>query len=382
MENKKVVFCNVAWMKNYCGITPDDKAVNGGKFVEENDGQCMEVNNFLIHNHKCYGYFTHRGDNLDLKRIDVQYVKLDVADDVTVVWVATNPLSGGRYIVGWYNNAKMYRKWQHYIDTMLGDGSDQWYNFEANSDDCHLIPEILRNFEVPSAPTNGKGKGMGQSNIWYADGDWAKNDFIPKVLTYLSKIQPKCQKLFNDFTYDELYAIAEDKLETAKEVYVLLDELEKQDWYHRDWKRCLSLYNLAIELESNVDTYFERAKCFSSIFYLDESIEDYKKALTYDHNNPVCQFYLMDCYFALNKHAPAIFIGEQMIQQYKTDGIITDEQIFGVYDLLIDLYVEDKDFGKALDNVARMKNVKYIEKQDYVKDREKFVTVEMLKQKK
>lgn len=382
MENKRMVFCNIAWMKNYCGITEDDKAVNGGKYVEEHDGQCMEVNNFLVHNHKCYGYFQHRGDNLDIKRVDEKYVKLDVAENVTVVWVATNPVSGGRYIVGWYDNAKMYRKWQYYIDFSLGDQCEQWYNFEADPSDCHLIPEILRNFEVPSAPTNGAGKGMGQSNIWYADGGWARENFIPKTLAYLKKVEAGCQKLFNDFNNEELYAIADDKFESVAEIWKLLDELEQKDWYHRDWKRCLSLYNLAVEIESSVDTYSERAKCFSHLFYIDEAIENYKKALTYAPNNCICEISLMYCYLALKKYAPAIFMGEQVVKQYKNGGDVDDDLFFEVCSLLVDLYSEEKDFGAALDNIARMKNVKYIEKQDFVKDKEKFINELMLKQKK
>lgn len=30
---KKIVFCNIAWMKKYVGVTDDDKPMNGGKFV-------------------------------------------------------------------------------------------------------------------------------------------------------------------------------------------------------------------------------------------------------------------------------------------------------------------------------------------------------------
>ena len=32
-----VVFCNIAWMKNYRGITDEDQPYNGGSFVKEND---------------------------------------------------------------------------------------------------------------------------------------------------------------------------------------------------------------------------------------------------------------------------------------------------------------------------------------------------------
>ena len=33
----RVLFCNVAWMKYYDGISEDDKPINGGKFIYENE---------------------------------------------------------------------------------------------------------------------------------------------------------------------------------------------------------------------------------------------------------------------------------------------------------------------------------------------------------
>lgn len=35
-ENEKVVFCEIAWMKYYSGVSEDDQPVNGGKYVKEN----------------------------------------------------------------------------------------------------------------------------------------------------------------------------------------------------------------------------------------------------------------------------------------------------------------------------------------------------------
>ena len=33
---KKVIFCNISYMKNYCG-SENDTPVNGGKYIEENN---------------------------------------------------------------------------------------------------------------------------------------------------------------------------------------------------------------------------------------------------------------------------------------------------------------------------------------------------------
>ena len=157
---KKIVFCNIAWMKNYCGITEDDKPYNGGSYVEEN-GDAAESCNFLPNNHYCYGYFASKGQNLNLSRID-KTVGKDVSKiaGITVIWVAN------RKIVGWYENAEMYRKMQEFYDDVLGDSKVYWlYNFKAHENDAYLLPVELGDFNIPSASVEGTGKGMGQANI-------------------------------------------------------------------------------------------------------------------------------------------------------------------------------------------------------------------------
>ena len=33
---KKVIFCEIAWMKYYAGVNDSDKPMNGGKYIDEN----------------------------------------------------------------------------------------------------------------------------------------------------------------------------------------------------------------------------------------------------------------------------------------------------------------------------------------------------------
>jgi len=79
-----------------------------------------------------------------------------------VVWVAQNPNSGGTFVVGWYANATVFRKWQE-----PPQGSERTYHNEplgyyakAEEKSCVLLPVIERMCHVPT----GKG-GMGQANI-------------------------------------------------------------------------------------------------------------------------------------------------------------------------------------------------------------------------
>ena len=184
----KVVFCNIAWMKFYSGITDNDQPKNGGAFVKENKDAC-ESFNFYPYNHYCLGYVRAPGQRLNLARVEDVPDYVNKIDDVTVIWVATNDI--GRHIVGWYEHAEMYRYYQEFYDSVNGEDRCWCYNFVASEKDVYLIPEELRNFRILSASKAGAGLGMGQSNLWYADSAITKEKFVPKVLEYLEKIRPQ-----------------------------------------------------------------------------------------------------------------------------------------------------------------------------------------------
>ncbi|MCM1314195.1 MAG: hypothetical protein NC205_08295 [Prevotella sp.] len=180
----KVIFCNIAYMKSYCG-DENDTPVNGGKYIAENkDGG--EVYNFLEYDGRCYGYFMYYGDMVHIERIEDN--GRNTVDNVLVVWVAKpDKPDSHSVIVGWYKNATVYRYSQTNLSYRYGIYRD--YNIVADAKNCYLLPENKRNFIIPRASKSGKGKGMGQSPIWYADSEYAKKEFVPKVLEYIENYE-------------------------------------------------------------------------------------------------------------------------------------------------------------------------------------------------
>jgi 5-methylcytosine-specific restriction protein A len=175
-------------MKYYNGISTMDKIENGGKYVDET-GIGHEIYNFSPINGKYYGYVrTPRGSNLNLKRIKQNSNEKGYIDNILVIWVATNP-KGGVYVVGWYNNARVFKMYQNHsqktinsFKEKLGEkypsGGDFEYIFEAKIEDCILIDEKDRKLKAPK-------KISGQSPIWYGD---CKED---------SKCQSDTEKIFH-----------------------------------------------------------------------------------------------------------------------------------------------------------------------------------------
>ena len=274
---KKVVFCEIAWMKYYSGIYDDDKPVNGGRYIDEN-GEGGEIFNFFPYNHKCYGYVMHTGNELHIERYDKILKSFDEVKDVTVVWVASDGKSSK--IVGWYEHAVMYRFGQYYYDIQFMGNRYNYYNFVADEKNCYLIDEKDRSFVVPRAPIAGKGRGMGQSQVWYADSPYAQDEFIPKVLEYLDSVRDKCEPIF--FSDDDISVRAKDEGQSVQE---LLEQCEKilcdENCYIYD---AMGYANLAVDKDDCYETRFCRAELLSFLSWYDESEEEYKRALYYEDN--------------------------------------------------------------------------------------------------
>ncbi|MBK6514301.1 MAG: DUF3883 domain-containing protein [Polyangiaceae bacterium] len=175
-----VLVCRVAWMDFYEGVS-GDKPRGGGAYVDQ-EGFGWEIFNFRKESDGAYrGYVRPpgRGDATD-PRINVERLGAGPADDaienVAVFWVAKHPHHGGSFVVGWYDEAKVFREWRPSPrKRALPNGRDAGFMIEARS--ARLLPTDDRRFEIPRATADVAG--MGQSNIWYPPAAWAK-----KLLDY------------------------------------------------------------------------------------------------------------------------------------------------------------------------------------------------------
>lgn len=158
------LFCNICWMSEYKGhrrvFQPDDQPQRGGRWVTEN-GTAHECCNFLPDkNGIVYGHVeTWKGNEngYDTKikieklgaNIDDEYI-----DGISVIWIATHE-NGGRRVVGWYKNARVYRVRQHHENFPTHqhkrDKLDS-YRVVTSEENATLIPENLRSLRLGSGP--------------------------------------------------------------------------------------------------------------------------------------------------------------------------------------------------------------------------------------
>lgn len=180
----KILFCNIAYMLNYEGKTNRDITPTGaGQWVEDNE-DAHEKWNFMNYDGYCYGFVQNKG-KFRLERFEGANKNDNETDQVTIIWCA--PIKSGKtVIVGWYENATLYRDYQDSVFTEA-TGLERIYFSKAKSEDCYLLAENLRTFEIGRASVEGAGRGFGQQNYWYAESDYARNELIPDVREFINK---------------------------------------------------------------------------------------------------------------------------------------------------------------------------------------------------
>ncbi len=181
----EILMCNVAWMKHYRGISEKDYPINGGKYIADN-GYGHEVINYEKNGQFVYGYVQARNTTINIDRIGG--VGRDYVDNVLVVWRARS--TAGSVVIGWYKNARVYRKLQEgnekrefYFD---GDAYYPGYLIRAKHKDTFLIPVQHRDFPVP---VTHKGFGS-QTFVTFLDQNIEEVNKFKRLLTnYIARAE-------------------------------------------------------------------------------------------------------------------------------------------------------------------------------------------------
>lgn len=174
-----MVFFRIGWMHQYRGQTRSDQIKRGGAWVDTH-GYGHEIMNFQPFEGRVYGYGQPTGGRINIDRMGANDGKR--IENAVVVWISTPP-EGGNVVVGWYQNAVVYRDQQapppgsnrQHENEPLG------YYVTTKSEHAVLLPVDERLFPVPYR----RRGGMGQSNIWYADDTSQHGQYRSAILEYM-----------------------------------------------------------------------------------------------------------------------------------------------------------------------------------------------------
>lgn len=335
---KKIIFCNIAWMKNYSG-TNNDPPMNGGQHIKD-VGSGGEVYSFLDDNGKCHGFVRIHGNIALEKHFKEAKAKDEYIDDVLVVWVATNKKKETR-IVGWYKNARVYRSDKDLI-FFANHKESSYYNVVADAKDCYLIPEDLRTFPIHRASEVGCGMGFGQSNIWYAESEFAKKNIVPKVIEYIEDYKGS----YANFVYDlwDLEKEIED-IEFSNDFTKLYEE-GVRNYNQKNFYDSIVYFKAAQRIDESTEML---AKLAESLFYAlryDKAISLFNKLIDIEGETINSLKFIMSSYDYIEDREKTIKYANKIIS-FPTDSYDDIEDKTLAYCVLFDIYIYKNKFKKA-----------------------------------
>ena len=228
-----------------------------------------------------------KGEQFAIERIDPTATKSDSIDNVTIVWCAFNE-KNKTVIVGWYENATVYRYFQESTVTPLF-GIDRIYFTKAKAEDCYLLPEKDRTFVIERAAKEGKGRGFGQQNYWYAESSYAQTELIPAVTEFLETHKnERINRIYSDF-------------DAPKSALIPLNESENEKadtlFYNGEYFDFLPYGYRTFYSTKSADAAFDIADALANLHQYNSALKWYKKAIDIDGEN-----------WSTTSYLPSIFI--------------------------------------------------------------------------
>lgn len=173
----RIFFCRIGWAKHYRG-DKDDIPRNGGSYNDNPQNIGFETYNFKNYANSYYGYVKNKREwSIHIERIEPCLKSQDYLDDVLVIWVATKD-SGGEYIVGWYKNATVYRKYHTVPESVKKERIAEHNIYNIFTKEAVLLDEKDRTCQI---------FGIGQFNYWFDEENAEKE----KVLKFIGEYETK-----------------------------------------------------------------------------------------------------------------------------------------------------------------------------------------------
>lgn len=148
-----ILVCHIGWMAAYEGLVEQpDKIVGGGAWVRKHKDGGETCNFLACDDGYVYGHVeTIKGEierPISIEMLGAQSGAKFI-DHVDVAWTATDPKRKGRWVVGWYRDARVYRNRvafskppsaQHRLEKHKDN-----YRIRAKAENVVIIPPKQRN---------------------------------------------------------------------------------------------------------------------------------------------------------------------------------------------------------------------------------------------
>ena len=329
----RIIFCNVTYLRYYDGrVVGELKPKTGGRWVRENE-DAHEKWNFLNMDGMCYGYVQTNCEEMHIEKLDKVYKQQDTAEDITVVWCASDEKKG-TVVIGWYEHATVHRFLQYAVVTPIS-GIDRGYWFSTKAENAYLLPEEYRTFEIGRASKTGAGTGFGQANYWYAESKYAKENVIPAVLEFIENNRDKRMNvLTSEFAEPKnLEPLTEAEWKKVEDI----GEEEDKDFLPYAYRIYAN--------EPTADNAYQVAATLRNLFQYKMAIPWYEKTLEFEPDDWETKGTLAYMYSQCEEYGKMIMTAESLLELPKaSEADFRDE----IYCMLADGYYFSGDIAMAV----------------------------------
>ena len=192
----------------------------------------------------------------------------------------------------------------------------------AKAENCYLLPENKRTHTIGRAAVDGKGKGFGQSNVWYADSDYARENIVPEVVAYLEANRVwRINRIDMDFM-------------APADVSVPLSEKENElaDEYYNDseYMKFLPLGYRAVENDPTGDNAFFMAVAMKELRQYDKAIEWFSKVIELEGDSWDVTSNLPYLYMESDRNIEAIEVATKLLSFDKANEPAVKHEIYSI----------------------------------------------------
>jgi len=138
--------CHVNWSPDYAGTEADEQVI----IERDREDRYHEIFNFLDQGGIVRGSWqTSSGRPVNINCLGATNQARWTDEDVRVIWTATRP-GGGRFVIGWYENARVFRRRRRgTIIYPFRPRDSVKYRSECRASSAYLIPVADHGFQFP-----------------------------------------------------------------------------------------------------------------------------------------------------------------------------------------------------------------------------------------
>ncbi|MGB5824251.1 MAG: hypothetical protein WBH44_09230 [Proteocatella sp.] len=350
IKKEKIIICNIAWMREYNGITRGDVPLYHEDGTAKGDS-AGEIYNFQEFNGNCYGYMEKYG-NMEIERYFSKFFgDRDKIGGFTIVWCATN-IGKKTEIVGWYKNAVINRNHRYVVDFFPEANDDNGYNAVASIEDCYLIPEDKRAFVVDEILTIEELFKLKDSSIWYEDGK-NQNKALAKIKEYIESYDGDFS---NEGTFIRFLDIkAEDSGDRAyEELYDRGMQLLQVDA-----TEAIKYFNSARSISETPEVIFNTGVCLQEISCFDRAIEFYARTLEMKPDKTEVLLHILICYAKKGDAQNTLALSKKLIRVLKLGNHpLREDMLVDVYFIISNAYIFMNQFKDARNTIKKILGIR------------------------